>query len=114
MGAGGSIEANIDRWRGQYTQPDGSDTAKMTKVKKAEYGGQKVTMVDITGTYLDSPGGPFAGGQQIERTKYRMLAAIVQTANDGNYFVKLYGPEMTMKKNAKKFEAMIKSVKVAE
>ena len=26
MGAGGSVQANIDRWYGQFTQPDGSDT----------------------------------------------------------------------------------------
>ena len=114
MGAGGSIEQNIVRWRGQFTQPDGSDTKDHTKVKEETYGGQKVTLVDITGSYVDTPGGPFAGGPKIERTDYRMLAAIIQTENDGNYFVKLYGPKKTIDKNDKRFQEMIKSVQVAE
>ncbi len=114
MGAGGSIEQNIDRWKGQFTQSDGSSTTDHTKVENKEINGQKVTMVDITGTYIDMPGGPFAGGQKIERPDYRMLAAIIQTKADGNYFVKLYGPAKTIGKNEKKFKAMIESVNVAE
>ena len=113
MGAGGSIEANIERWYGQFTQPDGGATKEKSKVKEEKINGQKVTMVDITGTFLDKPGGPFAGGKTIERQDYRMLAAIVQTEKDGNYFVKLYGPNKTITKNEKHFKAMIKSVDVA-
>jgi len=114
MGAGGSIDANIERWQGQFIQSDGSETSEKTKVEKKELGGQKVTIVDITGTFLDSDGGPFSGKPKIERENYRMLAAIIQTANDGNYFVKLYGPKATIDKNAEHFKAMIESVKVAE
>lgn len=113
MGAGGSIQANIERWHGQFSQPDGGDTSEKTKVKKDKVNGQDVTMVDITGTFLDKPGGPFAGGKTIERKNYRMLAAIIETEQDGNYFVKLYGPKKTIDKNEKKFVAMIKSVNVA-
>ena len=90
MGAGGSIDANIDRWIGQFVQPDGSDTADKTKQSKKEIAGQTVNLVDITGTFMDAVGGPFSGKPKVERENYRMLAAIVQTEANGNYFVKLY------------------------
>lgn len=114
MGAGGSIEANIVRWQGQFVQPDGSDTAEKTKQEKKKIGGQTVNLVDITGTFMDAVGGPFSGKPKIERKNYRMLAAIIQTESDGNYFVKLYGPKATIDKNAKHFKSMIQSLKVVE
>ena len=50
-------------------------------------------IVDMSGTYLDKPGGPFTPGAPIERKKYRMLAGVVTTKQLGNYFFKFYGPE---------------------
>ncbi len=114
MGAGGTITANIDRWKGQFIQPDGSDTSAKTKVDKKSIAEQKVHIVDIVGTFQDSPGGPFAGGQKIEREDYRMLAAIIETEKYGNYFVKLYGPKNTIDQNAAAFKAMIESLQIAE
>ncbi len=114
MGAGGTIDANIVRWQGQFIQPDGSKTSEKTKIEKKEINGQKVNLVDITGTYLDSVGGPFSGQPKVERENYRMLAAIVETTSNGNYFVKLYGPKATIDKNATHFKSMIESLKVAE
>jgi hypothetical protein len=112
MGAGGSIEANIDRWKMQFTQEDGSDTK--AKVEKKTIAGQTVNIVDISGTFLDAVGGPFSGQPKVERKNYRMLAAIIQTKEDGNYFVKLYGPKGTIDKNADHFKSMIESLKVAD
>ncbi|MDA7925220.1 hypothetical protein N9B46_00095 [Mariniblastus sp.] len=114
MGAGGSIEANIVRWQGQFTQPDGGDTADKTKQKTMEIDGQKVNFVDITGTFMDAVGGPFSGKPKVERKNYRMLAAIIQTEANGNYFVKLYGPKSTIDKNEKYFKKMLESLKVSD
>ena len=108
MQAGGSIEANIDRWYGQFTQPDGGDTKERAKVKKQVIAGQDVHVVDISGTYKDQAG-PFAPA--VERPKYRMLAAIVAT-DKGNFFLKFYGPERTMAKHEKAFTQMIDSLSV--
>ena len=107
MGAGGAIEDNIARWVGQFAKPDDKDIKKETK----EIQGQKVYFVDISGTYKDSVGGPFAGGKVIERPDYRMLAAIIATEKDGNYFVKLYGPKKTIAANEEAFNKMIEGMK---
>ena len=70
MGAGGGVAANIDRWYQQFTQPDGSSTKERAKVEKERLPARAVTIVDLSGTYMDRPG-PMAPG--VERPHYRML-----------------------------------------
>ena len=103
MAAGGGIEANIDRWYGQFTQPDGASTRDRAKLKKVKAAGEDVHLVDISGTFRDQRG---PAAPAVERPKYRMLAAIIATKS-GNYFIKFYGPERTVADNEKAFLAMI-------
>lgn len=110
MGAGGSIEANIERWFGQFSQPDGSATKDHAALKKLSVAGCKVTLVDVSGTFRDMPSGPFAGGKTVERPDYRMLAAIVETPAQGNYFLKFYGPAVTVTKYVDGFQAMVEGL----
>ncbi len=107
MGAGGAIDDNISRWIGQFAQPDAKDIKK----DKKTISGQEVHFVDIAGTYKDSVGGPFAGGKVVERPDYRMMAVIVATEKDGNYFIKLYGPKKTIAANEEGFTKMIEGLK---
>jgi len=106
MASGGSIEDNIDRWVGQFSQPDGRSTKDKAKVKRREIAGMKVHLVDLSGTFKDQRV-PFAPA--IERA--RMLAAIVETTNGGNYFFKFYGPERTVAANEKEFNTMLEGIK---
>jgi hypothetical protein len=108
MGAGGSLEANIDRWYQQFSQPDGSNSKERAKIEKREIAGQEVTVVDLSGTYMDRAG-PMAPG--IERPNYRLLGAIVQTKNNGNHFIKFYGPQRTVTDNADAFTKMLDSLR---
>lgn len=112
MGAGGSIEANVGRWVGQFVQPDRTPTLKRTQREKIEIAGQQVHLVDITGNYRDQPRGPF--GPTVKREKYRMLAAIIVTDKLGQYFVKAVGPRRTIAANEDAFKKMIKSLAVAK
>lgn len=113
MGAGGTVQANIDRWYGQFSQPDGSATRDRATTKKLQVAGCAVTFVDIPGTYKDTPGGPFAGGQAVERPGYRMLAAIVEVPDRGNHFLKFYGPADTVAKHAEGFRRMVEGMVAA-
>lgn len=110
MGAGGSVEANVERWFGQFSQPDGSATKDKAATKKLKLAGCQVTLVDIAGTYKDAPAGPFAGGKAIDRPDYRMMAAIVETPDRGNYFLKFYGPGKTVATHADGFRAMVEGL----
>jgi hypothetical protein len=107
MGAGGTVEANIDRWVGQFTGDD-----VKPKVEKKTIAGSEVHVVDLAGTYKDSPGGPFAGGKTTLREDWRMLGAIIVTKDAGNYFLKLYGPSATIGENEKGFTSLIESLSV--
>ncbi|HVU85742.1 MAG TPA: hypothetical protein VHD36_00355 [Pirellulales bacterium] len=108
MGAGGGVAANIDRWYQQFTQPDGAGTKERAKVEKKEIAGQAVTIVDISGTYMDRPG-PMAPG--VERPHYRMLGAIIETKHNGNHFIKFYGPEKTVAANVDAFNKLLDSLR---
>lgn len=107
MGAGGSIEDNISRWAGQF-----AGEGVKPKVEKKTVGGSEVHVVDLAGTYKDTPGGPFAGGKTVLREDYRMLGAIIVTKDAGNYFLKLYGPKATIGENEKAFTSLVESLKV--
>ncbi len=105
MRSGGSIEANIDRWVGQFS-------GKMEKeVTKEKHNGLTVHLVDLTGTFANSPNGPF-GPKKME-DDYRMLGAIC-VSSTGNYFLKFYGPKKTVASQLDNFKKMLKSVKESE
>ena len=58
--SGGSADANVDRWIGQMQQPDGSASKDKARREAQTINGLKVTMVDLTGTYVAEvrPGRP--------------------------------------------------------
>jgi hypothetical protein len=106
-GQGGSLDANIERWVGQMTQPDGRPSPAVKRDSRT-INGLKVTLVDLSGTYVAemSPG----SGQLHNSPGFRMRAGYIETAN-GPYFIKLVGPAKTIAANEKQFEAFLSSVK---
>lgn len=84
--AGGTTEANIERWAGQF---DGS--ARTARTEKTVHG-LKVTVVHISGTFVGGGGMPGASG---DHAGWTMLAAIVE-APGTPYFFKLLGPSETV------------------
>ncbi|MBX9788136.1 MAG: hypothetical protein K2Y37_04415 [Pirellulales bacterium] len=108
MSAGGTIEANLDRWYAQFAQPDGSSTRNRAKVEKKTVAGHDVHFVNIAGTYDDKPA-PFAA-QGVARENYRMLGAIV-VLPEGNVYFKFYGPRQTIADNQEAFRKMIEAMK---
>jgi len=98
-GGGGAVQANINRWIGQFKQPDGSESMEKVEVKKIESGEFPVTIVYVTGTYQSgSMGGPVS-----ELTDHAMIAAIVETSTDP-WFFKTTGPATTINHWRQSFE----------
>jgi hypothetical protein len=100
QGQGGSVQANIDRWKGQFAQPAAAKTANRV------IHGLKVTTIDIAGTY-SGMAGPM-GGAAPAQPGYRMLGAIIENP-DGNIFLKFAGPSKTIAANQGKFEQLLGS-----
>jgi hypothetical protein len=100
---GGGVQANIDRWVGQFEK-----TAGAPKQKQETINGFPVTTVDLTGTFKG--GGPMMGQSSGPKSNYRLLGAIVETP-EGEVFFKLTGPAKTVAAAQSEFQSMLKSLK---
>ncbi len=109
-GTGGSINDNLVRWYGQFKQPDGADSEEKAEIKKVSVNDLNVTIVYITGTYLQSASPMMMGGPVKEVPSYAMLAAIVETATDP-WFFKAVGPQTTLEKWRPTFDEFVQSFK---
>jgi hypothetical protein len=105
-GGAGGVQANIDRWKGQFKPPEGKTIDDMTKTSSFEAGKLKVTLVDVTGHYAapERPGSP----TMVDEPDYRMLSAIIEGSGDA-FFLKALGPSKTLDVWSKPFEDMLKA-----
>jgi hypothetical protein len=108
-GTGGSVNANLDRWYGQFKQPDGSPTKGHAEKEKIEVNDLRVTTVYVTGTYLQSTS-PMMTGPVEEKTNFALLAAIVDLPS-GPRFFKAVGPKETIDYWRKSFDSFVKTFK---
>ena len=88
QGQGGGIDANIQRWIGQF------QGTPEKKIEKKTLGDREVTFLKASGTYMESSGGPISGNKT-ERPGYTMLAAILPSEK-GAVFLKLTGPDKSV------------------
>jgi hypothetical protein len=102
-GNAGSVEANLQRWRGQMKGAEGETT-------KSTANGMAVTTLDVTGAYASSMGPTMQSGP--EKANSRMIASIVESPA-GAYYFKLTGPEKTVAHWQKTFAQFIASAKGA-
>jgi uncharacterized protein YceK len=106
--SGGSKDANIQRWCGQFDQPDGSDSFKKASISEKESNGLKITTIELGGTYKVAAGPMMA----VKDTKsgYRLAGAIVDGPG-GLVFFKMTGPEKTVMAAQQAFSQMLASAK---
>ena len=93
-GDGGGVSANLERWVGQF-DAEGREVA----IKKGMVGENAYHVADISGTYQKSVGPPILRKTTAAKG-YRMLGMIVQVKGKGVYFLKLTGPDATVKAQA--------------
>jgi hypothetical protein len=101
-GQGGSVDANIERWKGQFTN-SGKPAAAVVSKRTAH--GIAMTTIDVSGEY-SGLGGPIAASKPVPG--YRLLGAIVEGPG-GNIFVKFTGPARTIVANKAKFDGLLAS-----
>ena len=106
-GQGGDVQSNIDRWIGQFQQPDGSDSKSKAKTEHREIGGFHVNVIDLTGTYMS---GGMGGQPAVAKTGFRLLGAIVE-APEGPLFFKLTGPGAAVEDIKPHFDNLVATLK---
>jgi hypothetical protein len=103
-GMGGSVEANIDRWIGQFKDLD----RKTVKQSERSAGGLTQHIVEI-------PAGRFESSMmrgmpaQTAKDQWGMLGAVVE-APSGKYFFKMVGPKNTVNGNRAAFFELLDSI----
>lgn len=100
-GQGGDVEANINRWVGQF------ENAGTPKRSTKTVDGMKVWTVEVAGTYL-APAGPMMQSQG-KFENYRLLGAIID-APEGSVFFKFTGPRKTVAATEAEFDELVASV----
>ncbi len=98
--AGGGVEANIDRWLGQFDEA-GKDTRTVKTIH-----GMPITIVEVHGTFL---GGGMMGSAASPHPGWALLAAIVETPGSP-YFFKMTGPAKSVTAAHPAFDALIAGV----
>lgn len=106
---GGSVEANLQRWNGQFSQPDGRSTSDVAETNKVTVGNLEVTVTYVTGTFLASAA--MGGGPTTNLTGHAMLAAMVETSQ-GPWQFKATGPEVTLNFWRESFDEFVRSFTV--
>ncbi|WP_437331045.1 hypothetical protein [Sorangium sp. So ce381] len=104
--AGGSVDANITRWAGQFSQKS-DDSPKRTDLKAGDL---KVTVVEVKGTFAGSgmPGMPASD----PKPNYALLGAIAETPSGGLWFFKMTGPEKTVTGARADFDKLVNSLRL--
>jgi gluconolactonase len=90
-GGGGSVEDNLKRWIGQFEAEGRESVVRMGKAGENAY-----HIAEISGTYL-KPVGPPIQRKTEPVAGYRMLAVILNLNDKEVYFLKLTGPDATVK-----------------
>ncbi|MXW77705.1 MAG: hypothetical protein F4Z57_01695 [Gemmatimonadetes bacterium] len=102
-GQGGSVEANIERWFGQFKQEDGQPAQGRRWTRQV--GDIEITGVDVSGTFAAGMG----MGDSEPQPGYRMLGAIA-VHRLGTVFFKMTGPAQTVAQWAVSFDEFLGSL----
>ena len=100
--AGGGINANVDRWRGQFNRGPSDPEPKESEIT---FDGKPGTLVELAGTFSDmmNRGAPSKGWQML---------GVAVPLGETNYFVKLTGSTATVTPRRDEFLKFIESAKM--
>jgi len=104
LGQGGSADANIARWRAQFTGPDGSEvTPHVMAVDGTPF---TTTIAEFEGAYARGVG--MGGAESVP--DQGLVAAVVETPK-GNLFFQLFGDQAAVQATREDFLELVTSVR---
>lgn len=101
-GDGGPIQANIDRWAGQFTDSEGKPLKAV--VESSESNGLRLHQVELAGAYRGV-------GAAASRNSTRQLGLIVETPSH-RVFVRMLGPDETVSAHRGEFAALVAGTRI--
>ena len=111
FGDGGGVDANVQRWQGMFKSDEDDAPVKANVETRRGKNVDDITLVDVGGHYVAAvrPGSP----QKLDKPHYRLLGAIVP-GKQGTFFLKLTGPEKTVKAIRPAFDELLASIDLVE
>jgi hypothetical protein len=108
-GTGGTVQANLDRWMGQMTQPDGRPSKDLAKTSVLKTNDLTITILDLPGTFVAevAPG----SSEHFNKPGFHLRAAVIE-GKGGPCFVRLIGPAKTVAKWNAEAQAFFKSLRL--
>jgi hypothetical protein len=107
-GGAGSVEDNLTRWQKLFKDEDGNPPK--IESKKVQAKNVEVTRAETSGHYYPAS---FGGRKEPDRPGARLLGVIV-TGEKSSYYIRMVGPDKTMKKLKDDFDEMVKTIKLEE
>jgi hypothetical protein len=102
---GGNVEANLARWKGQFSNPDGSPVVQtVTRDSSAAF---PLTFAEYRGSYRRGIG---AGSADSIRTGQQLIAGIAETPR-GTLFIQMFGPAARVAAERDTFIRFVKDLK---
>jgi len=98
-GGGGGVDPNLKRWIGEFAAE-----GRKVKLLKGDSKQGEYYLSDLTGTF-NKRVGPFAAGKTTPVPGSRALGVILVVPDKDVYFLKLVGPEKTIKTAEKAFKS---------
>lgn len=102
---GGNVDANLTRWKGQFSNPDGSPVVQT--VTRDSSGAFPLTFAEYTGSYRRGIG---AGSADSIRTGQRLIAGIAETPH-GTLFIQMFGQAARIAAERETFMRFVKGLK---
>ena len=104
----GSVQANIDRWVGQFKQPDDKPSKDVAKIETAQYAGQEASVISVSGRLVASP---MPGAPPVDKPDQALVAVIVPSPQ-GPYYFRLVGSSKVVAAQEAKYRQMLSSLKL--
>lgn len=109
--SGGSVEANLSIWMGQFSVPDGQSLDDQVINNHITDSGLDVTTLELSGTY--STREPPMTGDLVDHEHWGMFGSVI-VAPEGLYLFKCVGPEESILQNRSIFDGFIQSLTVED
>lgn len=103
---GGTVDANLARWKSQFTNPNGG--AVEEKVTHEKSGAFPLTIAEYRGTYARGVG---PGSAPEQARPNHILTAVVAETPKGTLFFQLFGPAAAVEAQRAVYLAFVRSMK---
>lgn len=104
-GQGGSIDANLERWKSQFSNPEGGPVQERITIERR---GFPTTIAEYRGTYARGTGMGSAAEDALPN--HLLIAAVVQTPR-GTLFFQCFGPVAAVEHQRDTYLAFVRQVK---